>query len=83
MDGRSVHYDPPIEWYALTRSVVRERMEQVWEFDGEQAYEKMKRAMERASQPPTRDRQERRRPGRTEPERDYGPPAAKSLSQGA
>ena len=26
-------------------------MEQVWEIDGEQAYEKMRRAVEKASQP--------------------------------
>ena len=41
-------------------------MEQVQEIDGEQAYEKMRRAVERASQPvrtsqfPPRDRPERR-----------------------
>ena len=34
----------------LKRSASEERMEQVREFDGEQAYEKMMRAMEKASQ---------------------------------
>ena len=38
------------DWYRLTRSVSEERMEQLREFDGEQAYEKMMRAMEKASQ---------------------------------
>ena len=53
---------------------MQERMEQVREIDGEQAYEKMRLAVERASQPlapsqfPSRDRPERRGP-----ERDYGP----------
>ena len=35
----------PVDWYRLTRSVLEERMEQVREFDGEQAYEKMRRAV--------------------------------------
>ena len=74
-DGRSLHYDnPPVDWYTLTRWVWEERMEQVREIDGEQAYEKMRRAVERASQPlapsqfPSRDE-----PERGGPERDYGP----------
>ena len=49
-DGRSVHYDPSIDWYTLNRRVWEERMEQVREIDGEQAYEKMRRAVEKASQ---------------------------------
>ena len=44
-------------------------MEQVQEIDGEQAYEKMRRAVERASQP-VRTSQF---PPRKGPERDYGP----------
>ena len=50
------------------------------EVDGEQAYEKMVRAVERASQrrlassqSPSRDRPERRGPERGGPERDFGP----------
>ena len=50
-DGVSVRYRYRSEdWYRLTSSVSEERMEQVREFDGEQAYEKMRRAMEKASQ---------------------------------
>ena len=70
-DGRSMLYDPSIDRYARG-SVWEERMELVRELDGEQAYEKMRRALERASQPltpsqfPSRDRPER--PG---PERDF------------
>ena len=60
-------------------------MEQVREFDGEQAYEKMMRAMEEARQAerarqvekslkfPALKRPERRGPERSGPERDYGP----------
>ena len=61
-------------------------MEQVREIDGEQAYEKMRRAMEKASQEkarqverssklPVRKRPERRGPERSGPERDFGPAA--------
>ena len=38
------------DWDRLKRSASEERMEQVREFDGEQAYEKMMRAMEEARQ---------------------------------
>ena len=38
------------DWYRLKRSASEERMEQVREIDGEQAYEKMRRAMEKADQ---------------------------------
>ena len=38
------------DWYRLERSASEERMEQVREFDGEQAYEKMMREMEKARQ---------------------------------
>ena len=51
MDGRSVHYDLPIDWYTLRRWVLEKRMEQVWEIDGEGAYEKMRWTVGRASQP--------------------------------
>ena len=68
-------------------------MEQVREIDGEQAYEKMRRAAEKASQErarqverssklPVRKRPERRGPERGGSERDYGP-AARSFSKGA
>ena len=69
------------DWYRLTSSVSEERMEQVREIDGEQAYEKMRRAMEKASQEKARQveraRQEerssklpaRKRPARRGPER--------------
>ena len=72
------------DWYRLKRSASEERMEQVMEIDGEQAYEKMRRAMEKADQEksrqverssklPARKKQERRGPKRWGPERDYGP----------
>ena len=57
----------------------REAVEQMREVDGEQAYEKMRRAMEKASQPLTpsqfqsSDRPERRGPKHGVPERDFGP----------
>ena len=62
----------------------KERMERVREIDGEQAYEKMRRAMgkadqekarqvERSSKLPARKKPERRGPERGGPERDYGP----------
>ena len=84
-DGVSVRYRYRSEdWYRLTSSVSEERMEQVREFDGEQAYEKMRRAMEKASQErarqverssklPVRKRPERRGPERSGPEWDFGP----------
>ena len=53
-----------------------ERLEQVREIDGEQAYEKMRRAVEKASQEKARQvesRPERRTPERGGPERDFGP----------
>ena len=73
----------------IKRSASEERMEQVREFDGEEAYEKMMRAMEEASQEKARQAErarlewarqetarqsrERRGPERSGPERDYGP----------
>ena len=59
-------------------------MEQAREIDGEQAYEKMRRAMEKVSQKkarqverssklPVRKRPERRGPERSGPEREFGP----------
>ena len=77
--GMSAHYDPPIDGSALRRSVMQERMEQMREIDGEQAYEKMRLAVEKAnqrrapSQVQSRDRPERSGPKRGGPERDYGP----------
>ena len=61
-----------------------ERLEQVREIDGEQAYEKMRRAVEKASQEKAsqvewarqeraRQSRERRGPERGGPERDFGP----------
>ena len=49
-NGRSTVYHLPIDRYSRL-SVWEERMELVRELDGEQAYEKMRRAVERASQP--------------------------------
>ena len=78
-DGLSVYYHYRGEdWYRLKRSASEERMEQVREFDGEQAYEKMRRAMEKADQEkarqverssklPARKRPERRGPERSGP----------------
>ena len=70
--------------YRLKRSASEERMEQVREFDGEPAYEKMRRAIEKADQEKARQverslkfpalkRPERRGPERGGPERDFGP----------
>ena len=75
------------DWDRLKRSASEERMEQVREIDGEQAYEKMRRAVEKASQEKARQekarqverarqvesRPERRGPERGGPERDFGP----------
>ena len=79
-DGVSVRYRYRSEdWYRLTSSASEERMEQVREIDGEQAYEKMRRAMEKASQEKARQVERssklpaRKKPERREPERDYGP----------
>ena len=74
------------DWDRLKRSASEERMEQVREFDGEQAYEKMIRAMERADQEKARQverssklpalkRPDSRGPERSGPERDFGPAA--------
>ena len=84
-DGLSVycHYRGE-DWYRPKRSASEERMEQVREIDGELAYEKMRRAMEKADQEkarqvqrslklPARKKPERRGPERGGPERDYGP----------
>ena len=43
-------YSRPDEFYRLKYSMLEERLEQVREFDGELAYEKMRRAMEEARQ---------------------------------
>ena len=64
--------------------MLEERLEQVREIDGELAYEKMRRAVEKASQEKARqverarlewDRQETARQSRERrgPERDFGP----------
>ena len=66
-DGRSTLYDPSID-RSERGSVWEERMELVRELDGEEAYEKMLRAVERASQPPPSHV-----PSRSGPERDFGP----------
>ena len=78
-NGRSTVYNLPIDRYSRL-SVWEERMELVRELDGEQAYEKMCRAVERASQPvetlshvPSRSGPDRDGPERGGPERDYGP----------
>ena len=87
-DGLLLRYGSrPVDWYRLDElkhSVSEERLEQVREIDGEQAYEKMRRAVEKASQQKARQvewaRQERARqsrerrgPERGGPERDFGP----------
>ena len=82
-------YRRPDEFYRLKYSMLKERLEQVREIDGELAYEKMRRAVEKASQEkasqekasqverssqlPARKKPERRGPERSGPERDYGP----------
>ena len=73
-------YRRPDEFYRLKHSMLEERLEQVREIDGEQAYEKMRRAVEKASQEKARQverarqsRPERRGPERGGPERDFGP----------
>ena len=43
-------YHRPDEFYSLKYSMLEERLEQVREIDGELAYEKMRRAVEKASQ---------------------------------
>ena len=51
-DGISVRYGSrPVDWYRLRHLASEERMEQVREIDGELAYEKMMRAMEKAGRP--------------------------------
>ena len=70
----------PVDWYRineLKHSVSEERLEQVREIDGEQAYEKMRRAVEKASQVERARQVERssklparKRPERRGPERD-------------
>ena len=82
-------YRRPDEFYRLKYSMLGERLEQVREIDGELAYEKKRRAVEKASQEKARQverarleraRQERARqsrerrgPERGGPERDFGP----------
>ena len=61
-------YRRPDEFYRLKYSMLEERLEQVREIDGELAYEKMRRAVEKASQEKARQSRERRGP-----ERDFGP----------
>ena len=91
-DGLLLRYGSrPVDWYRLDElkhSVSEERLEQVREIDGEQAYEKMMREMEKARQEKARQierarlewarqetarSKERRGPERSGPERDYGP----------
>ena len=80
-------YSRPDEFYRLKYSMLEERLEQVREIDGELAYEKMRRAVEKASQETARqarqverarlewDRQKTARQSRDRrgPERDFGP----------
>ena len=67
------------EFDTLKYSMLEERLEQVREIDGELAYEKMRRAVEKASQEAkarqetARQSRERRGPERRGPERDFGP----------
>ena len=55
------------DWDRLKRSVSEERMEQVREFDGEPAYEKMMRAMEKADQEKARKVEKARANGEGNP----------------
>ena len=81
-------YRRPDEFYRLKYSMLEERLEQVREIDGELAYEKMRRAVEKASQEKVsqekarqetarqetaRQTRECRGPVRGGPERDFGP----------
>ena len=79
-------YRRPDEFYRLKYSMLEERLEQVREIDGELAYEKMRRAVEKASQEKAsqerarqetaRQSRERRGPergGGGGGERDFGP----------
>ena len=82
-------YRRPDEFYSLKYSMLEERLEQVREIDGELAYEKMRRAVEKASQEKAiqekarqvewarqetaRQTRERRGPERSGPDRDFGP----------
>ena len=60
------------DWYRLKRSASEERMEQVREIDGEQAYEKMRRAMEKADQEKARQvERSTKLPVRKRPERAW------------
>ena len=59
------------EFYTLKDSMLEEWLEQVREIDGELAYEKMRRAVEKASQ--EKARQVESRSERGGPERDFGP----------
>ena len=90
-DGFLLSYGSrPVDRYRineLKHSVLEERLEQVREIDGELAYEKMRRAVEKASQEKARQARqverarqetarqsrERRGPERRGPERDFGP----------
>ena len=73
-DGRTVYYNPSIDGYRLSRLVWEERIEQARELYGEGAYERMKRAEERASRPMLPSQYPSREgPERSGPERDYGP----------
>ena len=92
-DGLLLRYGSrPVDWYRLDElkySMLEERLEQVREIDGEQAYEKMRRAVEKASQEKASQekarqverarlewaRQETARQSRERrgPERDFGP----------
>ena len=84
-DGISVRYGwRRDEFDTFKYSMLEERLEQVREIDGELAYEKMRRAVEKARQVERArlewDRQEtarqsrdRRGPERRGPERDFGP----------
>ena len=74
--GWNVHirYDPPIDHWKLRSFAEQERLQQVREIYGEQAYEEQKRARERASQPPVPSRfPSHDKPQRRGPDRGSGP----------
>ena len=71
-DGISVRYGwRRDEFDTFKYSMLEERLEQVREIDEEQAYEKMRRAVEKPSQ--EKARQVESRSERGGPERDFGP----------
>ena len=71
--GVHIPYDPPVDHWKLRSFADQERLQQVREIYGEQAYEERKRAWERASQPLVPSQfPSHNKPQRRGPERDSG-----------